>query len=162
MRILLAIIAGLLCGIAGMRRATLLRRNAQLLRRWDALLRHLSLLLHQGGESLPQTLEAAATVDAPPDQLLRSLAQALRNAPLVPLEEHFARLCADSPARDALLRMARCLGRGELVSRCQAVDQAAEEIALLATQAQASADKDARMWTTLGWLGGACLILMLL
>ena len=54
------------------------------------------------------------------------------------------------------------LGRGSKDSRVLAVEQASEEIALLAEAASVKADKDVKLWQTLGITGGVCLAILLM
>lgn len=161
-RPLLAVMAGLLCGVAGLRQARQLTGGAARLRRLEELLRHLSLLLKESALSLPEALEQAASSASAADDLLRSLALRMRSQPLTPLCELYEVLHVSGPEAAALSRLMARLGRGSLESRCQAVDQAAGEIAYLASAAGDKAAKDARMWATLGWTCGACLTLLLL
>ena len=158
----LAVMAGLLCAVAGLRRAASLQSTAARLRRWVDVLEHLALILSEGASTLPEAFERAATDSAAPDDLLRGLARDLRVQPLTPLPELYARLAQPGPEYDVHLRLMRRLGRGSLETRCQAVSQATEELRLLAGQARENADKDAAMWRNLGFIGGACLTLMLL
>ena len=161
-RAVLAVTAGLLAGVAGMRQARRLRGDAERLTRWENLLRHLSLILSEGASTLPEAFEQASGEDRAPDKIMRALAQGVRTCPLTPLPDVLKPLNVALPERDALLRMAERVCRGSLVSRCQAVDQTAAEIALMASSARDKAAKDARMWTTLGFVGGACLTLVLI
>lgn len=161
-RAMLAVMAGMLCALAGWRRASALKSSATCLRRWQEVLEHLALILSEGASTLPEAFEQAATGALPPDDLLRALAADLRSQPLTPLPALYAAHAAADPGSDALTRLMRRLSRGSLEMRCQAVSQAAEELALLAGQARETADKDATMWRNLGLIGGACLTLMLI
>ena len=161
-RAALAVMAGMLCALAGLRRASALQGTAARLRRWHEVLEHLALILSEGASTLPEAFEQAATAPLPPDELLRALAAGLRRQPLTPLPELYAALAQSGPEQDVLARLMARLARGSLEARCQAVAQAAEELSMLAAQAQASAGKDAVMWRNLGLIGGACLTLMLL
>ena len=161
-RAALAVMAGLLCALAGLRRAAALHAAAARLHRWTDVLEHLALILAEGASSLPEAFEQAAASPLPPDELLRALASDLRSQPLTPLPNLYAAHAQPGPERDALARLMARLARGSLEARCQAVSQAAQELALLAGQARRSADKDAVMWRNLGFIGGACLTLMLL
>jgi len=61
-----------------------------------------------------------------------------------------------------LARLFTRLGRGTKESRRLAAEQTAEEMTLLAQHAGNRAEKDARLWQTLGFVGGACLTILLL
>ena len=54
------------------------------------------------------------------------------------------------------------LSRGSLESRLLAVENARQEVALMHEKAARKADKDARLYQTLGWIGGLCLLLILM
>lgn len=161
-RAILAVMAGLLCTLAGFRHASALRSDAARLARWVQLARRLALLLREGTLSIPEALCQAADEPHRPDELLRGLAAALRADPLRPLDEAYASLQADEAERPVVQRMLHRLGQGTLESRCLAVEQAADEFRLMAENAAAKAQKDVRLWQTLGFLGGLCLTLMLL
>ena len=59
-RAVLAVMAGLLCALAGLRHASGLSQEASRLRRWCQLLQHLALHLRQGVLSIPDALLACA------------------------------------------------------------------------------------------------------
>jgi len=162
MRTALALMAGLMCMAAGFRQAAALRAADARLRRWTDILRHLSLLLSEGTYSLPEAFLLAASCDSEPDITLRTLAEQMQRQPLKSLPELWETLCSDDPESAALARLMQRLGRGSLESRQQAAHNAADEFELLSAQAREKSLKDAKMWRTLGFLGGACIIIMLL
>lgn len=161
-RAVLAVMAGLLCALAGVKYASTLKGDANRLSRWVQLLRHLSLLLREGTMSIPEALCAAADGPHPPDKLLRDMAAKVQSAPMTTLEEAFTQLCGDRPERALLQRMFSRLGRGSQESRCLALEQSAQEMEQLAQRASATAEKDVKLWQTLGFIGGACLTILLL
>lgn len=161
-RAVLALMAGLLCALAGVKYAASLKGEAARLSRWADVLQHLSLLVEEGALPLPQALCAAADTPRQPDSLLRDMAALLQQAPLTTLEGAFLRLCPDWREKPHLQRMFARLGRGTRESRQLAVEQAAREIDLLARQASATAEKDVKLWQTLGFIGGTCLTILLL
>lgn len=161
-RTTLAVASGLLLALAGMRRASSLRSEAARLCRWMELLEQLALILSERSASLPQALRIAADRTLLPDRLCHSVAAQMHLHPVEPLGDIFARLSTPCAEHDTLLRMFSRLGRGTLESRQQAIAQAGEELALLTEQAQQRAARDAKLWQTLGWVGGACLTLLLI
>lgn len=161
-RAVFAVMAGLLCTLAGMKYAASLRTDATRLGRWVQVLQQLSLLLEEGTLSIPQAICAAADRHHPVDTLLQSLAAALQKEPLLSLAEAFLRQCGNWTEKPVLERMFTRLGRGSKENRCLAVKQAAAEIELLAQSAAAKADKDVKLWQTLGFIGGMCLTILLL
>ncbi|MBQ8554885.1 MAG: hypothetical protein IJ438_03325 [Clostridia bacterium] len=162
MRTVLSVMAGLLCALAGLRHASSLQGDAKRMRRWCSLLRHLALILREESVSLPQALCCIADGTLAPDKQLRALAQGMQHQPLTPIADIFAAQCPPCPEQHALQRMFTRLGRGTLESRVLAVEQTGEEMALLTQEAAQRADRDARLWQTLGWVGGACLTILLL
>lgn len=158
-RPLLAVMAGLLCGVMGMRQSKRIHAENALLRRWQEMLQHLCLLLREGALSMPEAFEAAADGSTQADAQLLRLAGAMREHPMTSLPDFYL---PQGKAGPALARMFAGLSRGSLENRLLAAEQAGREIALLADTAQTKAQQDARMWTTLGWTCGACLTLMLL
>lgn len=161
-RAVLAVMAGLLCSLAGLRYASSLSREALRLHRWEQILQHLSLLLRQGQLSIPEALLACADEHTDADRLLREMVQRLREAPLTSLAHAFHH-CSSGGAEQALLaRMFTHLGHGMLENRCRAVEQAADEMQLIAQSAAQKADKDVKLWQTLGLIGGLCLTILLL
>lgn len=158
-RPLLAIIAGLICGVMGMRQAQQLKETNLRLHRWEILLQHLCLLLQERSLSLPEAFRQIATQANAADETLRRLADDMQQHPLVALPELYQ---GDGPEGPVLSRLMERLSRGSLDSRVQATQQAAQEIALLSASTQQKVQQDARMWVTLGWTCGACLTLLLL
>ena len=160
-RTVIAIMAGLLCTLAGCKYAASLRRNASRLRRWVQLLTHLSLLL-QEGLPIPQALCAAAQEHQPPDELLRKMAASMQANPLSTPATAYQHTCDDSVEKPTLVRLFAQLGQGTRESRCLALEQAAGELRLMAESAAARAEKDVKLWQTLGFIGGTCLTILLL
>lgn len=159
MRPFLAVMAGMLLGVAGMRRARQLRVHAANHVRWVNLLSHLSLLLQQAAYTLPEALRLAADQPLQPDAWLCALADgitqkrisALPASPVLPGQD-----------ADILNRYVPRLLHGALESRVQATEQARDEFVLLMKSAQADAGREAKMWSQLGWTLGAALTLLLL
>lgn len=162
MRLALAIAAGLLCALAGMRQSSALLGEEKRLRRWHALLTQLSFILSERSASLPEAMRITADRPLPPDMLLHTVAAQMLLHPMLPLQDLFEAHCPSWPEKATLLRMCTHLGHGSLESRQSAVQTAAAEVAALADAASAKAQKDAKLWRTLGFLGGACLTLLLI
>ena len=161
-RVILAVMAGLLCALAGIRHAAALKNEANRLGRWHQLLLHLALLLQECTLTLPQALMQAADGTHKPDQLLRDLAAQLNHDPLTSLQDAFGKLSEECAEKPLLHRMFSRLGRGTVESRVQVVRQAAEEVSLMHVQASAKATKDVKLYQTLGIIGGTCLTILLL
>lgn len=159
---ILAIMAGLLCALAGVKYASSLKGDASRLSRWVQVLTHLSLLLREGTMSIPEAMCAAADGSHPPDRLLREMASKLTSTPMLSLSDAFKACSGDCAERDVLTRMFTRLGHGTKDSRCLALEQSTEEMRLLAQNASIRAEKDAKLWQTLGFIGGACLTILLL
>lgn len=160
-RAFLAAAAGILCAAAGLRQSLQLQRDAATLGRWCSLLQHLALMM-RSGMALPDAFDACADQQGEPDRILRELAQALRVTPLLPLHRHAEQMLPAGISRNALLRMFSALGHGPLDMRLQAVSQAQEELLLLHKDAEKRAEKDAKLYRTLGLTAGVCLTLLLL
>ncbi len=158
----LALMAGLLCALAGVKHAAVLKGDASRMNRWVQVLRHLTLLLKEGVLSIPEVLCSAADGPAQPDRLLRNMAARMQSSPMLTVSEAFREGCPPCPEAELLARMFTRLGRGSQESRRLAVEQSAEEMALMAQNASAKAEKDAKLWQTLGFIGGACLTILLL
>jgi hypothetical protein len=159
MRPVLALMAGLVCGTLGMRRARSIREENARLHRWENLLRHMCLLLQEGTLPLTEVLEQAAAEATPADELLRSLSGSLRRDPMTSLSALYTPQGKEGPV---LRRLFAALEHGSLEQRVLCATQAAQEMALLAQTSMGKSDQDASMWAKLGWLGGACLTLMLM
>ena len=112
--------------------------------------------------SLPEAFRLCADGHHPPDTLLRQLADALERAPLSSPGALTDRLCPAISEKDIISRMMHLLSRGSLESRLLAVENARQEVALMHEKAARKADKDARLYQTLGWIGGLCLLLILM
>lgn len=158
-RPLLAIMAGLICGVMGMRQAQHIRRENATLRRWEVILRQLCLILQEGALPLPEALDQAADEATPADMLLRQMSAGMRAEPLASLSQLYVPQGKEGPV---LARLFTGLEQGSLESRLLAAAQAAQEFALLSETSQTKAKQDAHMWATLGWTCGTCLTLMLL
>ena len=89
MQAALAIVAGLLCTLAGFRHAGFLHCEAKRLNHWYNTLERLKLLLTEGGCSLPEALRSAASSDSEADQLLHLIAEEMQNQPLKTASEVF-------------------------------------------------------------------------
>ena len=161
-RAMLAIMAGILCTVAGLRHASTLTKEAQRLRRWETILQHLLLLLRQGQLSIPEALLTCADEHTDADRLLRELVHQIQETPLTTLLNAFIHSNPEPTEQPLLARMFTRLGHGMQENRCQAVMQAAEEMQLLAQAAAQKAEKDVKLWQTLGMIGGLCLMILLL
>lgn len=130
--------------------------------RWIKLLQHLTLLLKEGTLSVPQALHAAADMNLPPDKLLRDIATRLTDSPMLSLGQAYQQTNTDTLEHASLARMFERIGRGSKETRVLALEQCTDEIRLLADSAAAKADKDVKLWQTLGLIGGICLTILLL
>lgn len=148
--------------MSGLRYASLLKANSARLARWTQILPHLSLLLREATLSIPEALLSAAHGSDKPDILLRCMVRQLQSEPTLSLAEGFTRSNCTGPETETLHRMFIRLGHGTLESRCLAVEQTAEELRLLHQQFAAKAEKDVKLWQTLGLIGGTCLTILLL
>lgn len=161
-RAALAVMAGLLCALAGVRHAARLKAEDAELHRWTDMLAALALLLGEGTLSLPDALLAAADGHGAPDALMQAMAGMMAHQPLTSPCDAYDALAATSCAREPLRRMFTRLGHGTLESRRLAAQQASQELALMAQHAALRAQKDAKLFQTLGFTGGAALALLLL
>ncbi len=189
MRATVAVLAGFLCAALGMRHGAALRTEETRLRRWVDALQRLAVILRGQAVALPEALHLAAGdsrkedvsgqpetassrpagqtsmplfTSADPEDVLHAIAAHLQAHPLCPVAEVYRGYGATCTEQAALMRLFAALGRGTLESRLLAVTQCTEEMALLAASAKARADRDAKLYQTLGWTGGACLTLILL
>lgn len=161
MHLALAILAGLLAGMTGTRYAAALKREASRLKRWEVLLARLSLLMQECAFSLPEAFREAADSLGEPDELLRALAARLEADRLTSLSELAASMGDTLPEAPVLRRMLVGLGTGSLDMRLQGLAATQEELKLLSAASAETAAKDAKMWSQLGWIGGACLVVLL-
>ena len=161
MRLAFALLAGLLAGMTGTRYAAGLKREASCLKRWNVLLARLSLLMQERAFSLPEAFRQAADSQDEPDELLRALAARLSEDRLASLGELAATIDNTLPESPILQRMLTGLSAGSLDMRLQSLATAQEELKLLSAASAETAAKDAKMWSQLGWIGGACLVVLL-
>lgn len=161
-RTVLAVVAGITAGLIGHRHAAALRAEAHRLRRWTALMDRLHMILNRASLPLPEALEEAADSTAAPDELLHTLAQAMRSNPLLSLAECYDSVAPDLPEGTFLRPLMLQLDRGGVDNRLMAVAQAQESLQQLADSAWERAERDAGMWARLGWTGGACLTILLI
>ena len=161
-RMLLALMAGLLCGMAGCKYAAALQADAIRLKCWDAVLKRLLLLLREGIHSIPEALRTAAGDHSSPDELLRRMSAWMIGHPAATCAEAFDVQACRWQEKDILSTLFSGIGHGSKESRCLAVEQAMTALAFQAQQAAARAEKDVRLWQTLGLTGGICLTMLLL
>ena len=161
-RTILAMMAGLLCSLAGFRYAASLKKDAIRFKRWVKLLQRLALLLKEGTLSIPQALCTAADENSAPDMLLQQLASSLTSSPLLTLADAYERSNPSGGEIPILSRLFSRMGHGSKESRCLAIEQAADELAHLAQAAEEKADQDVKLYQTLGITGGICLTVLLL
>lgn len=161
--LLFPICAALLSTLAGLHLSTHLRQEEQRLARWGEVLPHLHLLMASCAYSLPEAFRLCADGNHPPDALLRQLADELERTPLSSPGALTDKLWSPPGSeKDIISRMMHLLSRGSLESRLLAVENARQEVALMHEKAARKADKDARLYQTLGWIGGLCLLLILM
>lgn len=162
-RLLFPICAALLSTLAGLHLSTHLRQEEQRLARWGEVLPHLHLLMASCAYSLPEAFRLCADGHHPPDALLRQLADELERTPLSSPGALTDKLWSPPGSeKDIISRMMHLLSRGSLESRLLAVENARQEVVLMHEKAARKADKDARLYQTLGWIGGLCLLLILM
>ena len=161
-RAVVAIMAGLLCTLAGLKHAAALKGDAARLARWEQLLAHLAVLLREGTLSIPKALCAAADSTHPADHLLQEIARKLASSPLSSVANIFSALCPDWIEKPTLSRYFAKLGHGSRNNRILAAEQCRDEMRLLAKSAAEKAEKDAKLWQTLGLTGGICLTILIL
>lgn len=162
-RLLFPICAALLSTLAGLHLSTHLRQEEQRLARWGEVLPHLHLLMASCAYSLPEAFRLCADGNHPPDTLLRQLADELERTPLSSPGALTDKLWSPPGSeKDIISRMMHLLSRGSLESRLLAVENARQEVALMHEKAARKAGKDARLYQTLGWIGGLCLLLILM
>ena len=161
-RAVIAVMAGFLCAVAGVKHAASLKADARRLARWVHILHHLTLILQEGTLSIPSALCATADGSHPPDKLLLDISGKVQSTPMLTLAEAFQQCSSNCVESEMLTRMFTRLGHGSKQSRVQAVEQSAKEMTLLANAASEKAEKDAKLWQTLGFTGGICLTILLL
>ncbi len=162
MRTVLSIMAGLLCALAGLRHAMSIKGEGARMQRWVQMLSHLALLLEEGTMSLPEAICRAAMGGSQVDQVMRDTASAVKDSPLTSLAVAFRARCGDWPERDMLCRMMERISRGTKENRVLAISQAQQEMELMAREAAGKAGKDAKLWATLGIVGGVCATIFLI
>ena len=160
-RTALALLAGLLAGLTGMRYAAGLRRESLRLKRWDTLLSRLSLMMEEQAYTLPEALRRAADQPGEADALLLRVAAALESDRLASLSTLTALVDSALPEAAVITRLLETLGTGTLDMRMHGLSHAREELRHLSDAAAESFAKDAKMWSQLGWIGGACLVVLL-
>ena len=161
-RLMLAVSAGVIAGMLGMRGARRLRVEAARLRRWTVLLERLRLVLAQSALPLPDALDEAADGKCEPDMLMHELASGMRRNPLASLQDCFAAAAYHSAETAVLKPLMAQLDRWTVESRLLAIDHAHGCLLQLAADAQERAGRDAALWARLGWTAGACLTILLI
>lgn len=159
---LLPLCAGMLCTLCGMRLASSLHKEEARLLRWSTLLAHCEVLLSACAYSLPEVFRLCATDENAADVLLRTLSEQMQTERMTPLVTLAEAACPPCMERECLLRWLQAVSHGELDSRLFATQSARKEIDLMYQQSHQKAEKDAKLYQTLGWVGGLCLMLLML
>lgn len=162
-RLLFPVCAALLSTLAGLHLSTHLRQEEQRLARWGEILQHLHLLMASCGVLCCRKRSGCAPDgNHPPDTATRQLADALERAAAVLAGRADGQAVSGNQRKghhqpnDAPAQPRR------LENRLLAVENARQEVALMHEKAARKADKDARLYQTLGWIGGLCLLLILM
>lgn len=161
-RLLFPLCAALLSALAGLHLSAQMRQAERRLARWIEILQQLHLLMASCAYSLPEAFRCCTEGNAPPDTLLQSLADEMTRVPLSSPDALTDRLCPPFGEKALLVRMMHQISRGSLESRLLAVENARQEMLLRHERIAKKAEKDARLYQTLGWVGGLCLLLILL
>lgn len=161
-QLMLPLCAAMLCTLCGMRLASSLHREEERLLRWSALLAHCEVLLSASAYSLPEVFRLCATEKSAADALLRTLSEQMQQQRMTPLVTLADTACPPCVERECLLRWLQAVSHGSLENRLFATQSARKEIDLMHQQSRQKAEKDAKLYQTLGWVGGLCLMLLML
>lgn len=167
LRVGMALIAGVGCGLLGMRRAALGMRREQELRAWLETLQKLQLLLQESAMPLPEVFRKSACTGSP-QTVLMAIAEHMVQYPRETAAHVFDTLQNGSmnwmtaEERERISRMFAGVEHGSLTLRCQAVAQTEEWLKLALHQAEEKRRRDGRLAVTLGWTAGIGLTLFLL
>ena len=167
LRVGMALIAGVGCGLLGMRRAALGMRREQELRAWLETLQKLRLLLQESAMPLPEVFRKSACTGSP-QMVLMAIAEHMVQYPRETAAHAFDTLqnsgmnWMTAEERERISRMFAGVEHGSLALRCQAVAQTEEWLQLALQQAEEKRRRDGRLAVTLGWTAGIGLTLFLL
>ena len=156
-----AIPAAAACIILGGRAAGKLKERESLLAAWDASLQRMEGALTFGGAALPKVLEAGKAPALPElDELLRRMA----DTPAAPVEKLLDDLPWNPLLTDAEKNTLLCcfstLFSPSLSQQSQALAHARESWQEYVSSCKQVRQKNARLYLSLGWLGGAALFIL--
>lgn len=167
LRVGMALIAGVGCGLLGMRRAALWVRRERELRAWLEALQKLRLLLKESAMPLPEVFRKSACAGST-QTVLTAIAEHMVQCPRETAAHVFDALqnsgmnWATAEERERISRMFAGVEHGSLALRCQAVAQTEGWLQMALHQAEEKRRRDGRLAVTLGWTAGIGLTLFLL
>ncbi len=157
-----ALPAAAACVLLGSRAAEKLKERENLLAAWDASLQRMEGAVAFGGAALPQVLGAG---DDPRLPELKQLLERMARSPAAPVEKlldglSWNPLLTDTE-KDALRGCFTALFSPSLSQQGQALAQAKENWRGFLSSCKQIRQKNARLYLSLGWLGGAALFILL-
>lgn len=160
--IALAVLGAGVCVALGRSAAGRLNRRDALLQAWEGALRRMEAAVNHSGAELKEVLNRGAADNEP---VLPELLRRLDTQPAASPEELLAALPWDPlllPAeRDTLNSCLAALFSPSLQEQGQALSYSLAQWSFYRQSCREARDKNARLYTSLGWLGGAAVFMLL-
>ena len=162
MRMACVLLAALICALLGFDASRRLKNRVTCLASWLRALEWMDVKLT--GEGIPLREVVRKEGEGEVTKRLNAFSRALQDNPRLSAAQAWASSGKDqNTPEDAVL--AQCfasLGTGTLEKRRTAVMQAMEQLRVIRKEAEGKAEKDCRLYKSMGLLGGAALLLILL
>ena len=160
--IALAVLGAISCVALGMSAANRLNRRDEALQTWEGTFLRMDAAVNHSAAALEEVLQKGAAEDLP---VLKELIRRLETTPAASISD----LLKDLPWDDTLLPTERdtikdCLTSlfsPSLQTQSQALAYAQAQWWLYRQACREARDKNARLYTSLGWLGGAAMFILL-
>ena len=170
MRLLGALLVLLACGAAGMLLARSLALRRETLRELQVALQLLETEISFTATPLPEALRRVAEkTRTPTRRLFATASQMLRSTPGAAVSQAWDRglgvLAAAAPLEErdlaVLSDLGQGLGQGDKADQIGKLELAKAQLRQLEEEASEESRRQARLWQTLGFLGGLALIILL-
>lgn len=163
-RLVCGLIAAAACALLGIEASFRLKRRVEYLAAWIRALEMLDLRLLHDGITLREVVLQEGEGDGEIAKRLASFSRALAENPRMTSAQAWQASCKSSDTKEEKV-LAACftsLGTGVLEKRRTAIAQAMEQLKVLKKEAEEKAQRDCKLYRSLGLAAGAALLLILL
>jgi len=159
MRLMLAVIGAICCIALGMLSGKRIKDRENCLSEWERALMHMEGALQAGGMAVPELMEAGGSA------ILMLTAEKLRENPALTPEQLFSLLPAQAPLtapeREVISALFSGIFAPDRERQLRAVSYARQQMARHASLYREAAEKNIRLYQSLGWLSGAAAFILM-